>query len=65
MVKCCRTPAIARELFTANALSGWPSGVSYTPRQSSRRERRRRLLLAALRDERKPAQPVAAVTVLR
>lgn len=47
MVRCCRTPAIARELFSANALAGWPSSsIAYTPRQLRKRKiaaRRRRL----------------------
>lgn len=47
MVRYCRTPSVARQLFSANDLSGWAlDSVPYTPTQLKRRKRdamRRRL----------------------
>lgn len=59
MVRCCRTPAVARELFSANALSGWAfDNIAYTPRKIKRKKRERR----SLEDERIQVQVTRVAT---
>ena len=51
MVRVLRTPRLAKGVFSANQLSGWPDGVHYTPyftkaelREKRRQARQRKLL---------------------
>lgn len=56
-MRVVRTPAIARSLFTANQLSGWPNGIAYAPRR--RKPKPKRLLIdgtAAVNFSAKPIQ---------
>jgi hypothetical protein len=55
MVRVCRVDATLRSYFTANELSGWPDGISYTVNGPKKRKTRRRY--------REVAQPVKAVAL--
>lgn len=37
MVMVIRTPSIAKRMFTANDIAGWPNGVRYEVRGRSKR----------------------------
>ena len=40
MVRVCRVDASLRSYFTANELSGWPDGVSYSVTEKRRKKRK-------------------------
>jgi hypothetical protein len=44
MVRVVRTPAVFRERFSANQLSGWVDGIEWTPVLRRRKKRKERTL---------------------